>query len=106
MKKLLSWITEHWIMLIFVAFFLFLWIAPIGFGVYALVTDPESLVTDCNDFYTQESAQEYYDDHSTFLFPDPYGLDGDDDGVACESLPSGSDIDSMTDEELLKWINS
>jgi hypothetical protein len=38
---------------------------------------------DCEDFATQEEAQEY-------LLPgDPYGLDGDDDGVACEDLPSG-----------------
>ncbi len=38
---------------------------------------------DCADFATQEEAQEY-------LLPgDPYGLDGDDDGVACEDLPSG-----------------
>jgi hypothetical protein len=38
---------------------------------------------DCEDFSTQEEAQEY-------LLPgDPYGLDGDDDGVACEDLPSG-----------------
>jgi hypothetical protein len=36
---------------------------------------------DCSDFSTQEEAQEY-------LLPgDPYGLDGDNDGVACEDLP-------------------
>lgn len=39
---------------------------------------------DCADFATQEEAQEY-------LLPgDPYGLDGDNDGVACEDLPGGS----------------
>lgn len=38
---------------------------------------------DCADFATQEEAQEY-------LLPgDPYGLDADSDGVACEDLPSG-----------------
>jgi hypothetical protein len=38
---------------------------------------------DCSDFATQEEAQEY-------LLPgDPYGLDADDDGIACEDLPSG-----------------
>jgi hypothetical protein len=38
---------------------------------------------DCSDFATQEEAQEY-------LLPgDPYGLDADNDGIACESLPSG-----------------
>ncbi|MEZ5077910.1 MAG: excalibur calcium-binding domain-containing protein [Solirubrobacterales bacterium] len=37
----------------------------------------------CDDFATQEEAQEY-------LLPgDPYRLDGDDDGVACEDLPHG-----------------
>jgi hypothetical protein len=38
---------------------------------------------DCADFASQEEAQEY-------LLPgDPYNLDGDDDGIACEDLPSG-----------------
>jgi len=38
---------------------------------------------DCSDFATQEEAQEY-------LLPgDPYGLDGDNDGIACEDLPHG-----------------
>lgn len=38
---------------------------------------------DCADFATQEEAQEH-------LLPgDPYRLDGDGDGVACEDLPSG-----------------
>lgn len=37
---------------------------------------------DCEDFASQEEAQEY-------LLPgDPYGLDGDNDGAACEDLPS------------------
>jgi hypothetical protein len=36
---------------------------------------------DCADFANQAEAQEY-------LLPgDPYNLDGDDDGVACEDLP-------------------
>lgn len=36
---------------------------------------------DCSDFANQAEAQDY-------LLPgDPYGLDGDDDGVACEDLP-------------------
>jgi hypothetical protein len=38
---------------------------------------------DCSDFATQEEAQEY-------LLPgDPYGLDADNDGIACEDLPPG-----------------
>ena len=36
---------------------------------------------DCSDFSTQAQAQEH-------LLPgDPYNLDGDNDGIACESLP-------------------
>lgn len=35
---------------------------------------------DCSDFDTQAQAQQVYDDDPS----DPYGLDGDDDGVACE----------------------
>lgn len=38
---------------------------------------------DCADFSTQEEAQEYLEPG------DPYNLDGDNDGVACEDLPSG-----------------
>lgn len=36
---------------------------------------------DCADFATQAEAQEYLEPG------DPYGLDGDNDGVACEDLP-------------------
>lgn len=36
---------------------------------------------DCADFSTQAQAQEY------LLAGDPYNLDGDNDGIACESLP-------------------
>ncbi|HEU4904775.1 MAG TPA: excalibur calcium-binding domain-containing protein [Solirubrobacterales bacterium] len=39
---------------------------------------------DCADFATQEEAQEH-------LLPgDPHRLDGDNDGVACETLPHGT----------------
>lgn len=38
---------------------------------------------DCKDFATQEEAQ------GQLLPGDPYGLDRDNDGIACESLPSG-----------------
>ena len=38
---------------------------------------------DCSDFETQEEAQGF------FSGGDPYGLDSDGDGVACEELPSG-----------------
>ncbi|MGH4011162.1 MAG: excalibur calcium-binding domain-containing protein, partial [Pseudonocardiaceae bacterium] len=45
---------------------------------------------DCSDFTTQEEAQAAYEQDTS----DPHNLDGDDDGVACESLPhevSGGD---------------
>jgi hypothetical protein len=41
---------------------------------------------DCKDFSTQEEAQTVLDADSS----DPNGLDADNDGVACEALPSGS----------------
>jgi hypothetical protein len=40
---------------------------------------------DCGDFATQEEAQEYLEPG------DPYRLDADNDGIACEDLPSGGD---------------
>ncbi|NCO10430.1 excalibur calcium-binding domain-containing protein [Candidatus Saccharibacteria bacterium] len=46
----------------------------------------------CDDFSTQEEAQEVYEDD----YSDPHYLDGDDDGIACEALPSG-DYDSSDD---------
>jgi len=49
----------------------------------AIGTPPEAqaLDYDCADFSSQSQAQEY-------LLPgDPYNLDGDNDGVACEDLP-------------------
>lgn len=46
-------------------------------------TGASALDYDCSDFATQTEAQEY-------LLPgDPYRLDGDNDGVACEDLPHG-----------------
>jgi len=39
---------------------------------------------DCPDFDFQEDAQRIYDQDPS----DPYGLDGDNDGIACEDLPS------------------
>ncbi|WP_336346114.1 CHRD domain-containing protein [Halalkalicoccus ordinarius] len=41
---------------------------------------------DCEDFDTQEEAQEVYEQDTS----DPHGLDGDNDGEACETLPGGS----------------
>ncbi|WP_158206456.1 excalibur calcium-binding domain-containing protein [Halomarina oriensis] len=41
----------------------------------------------CEDFETQEEAQAVLEEDPS----DPNGLDGDDDGEACESLPSGDE---------------
>lgn len=41
---------------------------------------------DCSDFATQEEAQQVFERAGP---GDPYNLDADGDGIACESLPSG-----------------
>ena len=57
-----------------------------------LAPEPPSLESaptgdlDCADFATQEEAQAMLDADPS----DPHGLDGEGDGVPCESLPSGS----------------
>lgn len=63
----------------------FLAIAITLTGLFALGTSPVTAAVDydCSDFSTQEEAQEYLEPG------DPYNLDGDNDGVACEDLPSG-----------------
>lgn len=59
-------------------------IVLVGFGLLALSpADALAGDLDCSDFATQEEAQEH-------LLPgDPHRLDADNDGVACEDLPSG-----------------
>jgi micrococcal nuclease len=49
---------------------------------------------DCSDFSTQAAAQEVFNRHED----DIYRLDGDNDGQACESLPSGTGTDTPSDE--------
>ena len=44
-------------------------------------------VYNCSDFRNQEEAQEVYDYCNFGDGNDPHRLDGDKDGVACESLP-------------------
>jgi micrococcal nuclease len=44
-------------------------------------TDQVQEDMDCSDFETQAEAQEFHETHSG------HGLDGDGDGIACESLP-------------------
>lgn len=52
-------------------------------GLVIAPTASHAIDYDCGDFSTQEEAQ-------SFLLPgDPHNLDGDGDGIACESLPSG-----------------
>jgi len=61
-------------------------VALVFFG-FATIAGAEPVATasdyDCSDFATQEEAQEYLEPG------DPYRLDADNDGVACEDLPSG-----------------
>jgi hypothetical protein len=47
---------------------------------------------DCADFDTQEEAQAFYDQHvqDTPGNPDPFDLDTDGDGKACEGLPTSA----------------
>lgn len=45
-------------------------------------------VYNCDDFRTQQEAQETYEYCSFGENNDPHRLDGDNDGVACEALPS------------------
>jgi Excalibur calcium-binding domain len=40
---------------------------------------------DCSDFTTQHQAQRWFKHHHPNR--DPSGLDGDNDGIACEDLP-------------------
>ncbi len=42
---------------------------------------------DCKDFKTQRQAQRFFKKHDGSRHNDPYGLDADHDGKACESLP-------------------
>ena len=42
-------------------------------------------VHDCADFQTQQQAQAFYEAHKP---GDPYGLDRDGSGTACDRLPS------------------
>jgi hypothetical protein len=41
----------------------------------------------CSDFSTHAAAQQWFTDHGGSSSNDVAGLDGDHDGVACESLP-------------------
>lgn len=63
-----------------------------AFGLMALLAAGEARAVDydCSNFSTQAQAQGY-------LLPgDPYGLDADSDGIACESLPCPCSYPSTT----------
>lgn len=47
-------------------------------------------VYNCDDFTTQPEAQSVYDGCKFSANNDPHRLDGDKDGIACESLPKGN----------------
>jgi hypothetical protein len=64
-------------------------------GAFAQTPTPTSAATgtqDCADFDTQEQAQAFYDQHTTDTpgNPDPFDLDTDGDGKACEGLPTSA----------------
>ena len=59
----------------------------LAFAPAAMAQDP----ADCADFSTQEEAQDYSDQTG-----DAGNLDDDDDGTACETLPSGGSTASPT----------
>ena len=48
--------------------------------------DPDGPDRNCSDFRTQAEAQEFYE-RAGGPETDPHQLDGNGDGVACESLP-------------------
>jgi hypothetical protein len=61
-------------------------------GASAQQTAPPSGTQDCADFDTQEAAQAFYDQHKSDQpgQPDPFDLDTDGDGKACEGLPTAA----------------
>jgi hypothetical protein len=42
---------------------------------------------DCSDFSTQRRAQRWFNRHGGSATHDPWNLDADNDGIACENLP-------------------
>jgi Excalibur calcium-binding domain len=62
-------------------------VAVLAAGVsYPLAGVAQAQDVNCSDFSTQAQAQAVYDQDPS----DPNGLDRDNDGVACESLPGGA----------------
>jgi excalibur calcium-binding domain-containing protein len=61
----------------------------VGLALLGSVTFAQSAAAfrdrDCSDFRTQAQAQRFFERHNPSR--DPHRLDGDNDGLACESLP-------------------
>lgn len=68
-------------------FLIMVWGVLILFAIYDIATQGSAVY--CSDFYSQESAQEYFDERSSssyYTFAN--SLDSDKDGIACEGLLS------------------
>lgn len=57
-------------------------------GMWIFSDDCEKGNLNCSNFKYQEEAQELYDKCRNGSDEDPHRLDGDNDGVVCEALPS------------------
>lgn len=53
---------------------------------------------DCSEFDSREAAQEFFESRDPEA--DPHGLDGDGNGIACESLPDGGTASGQSPEGL------
>lgn len=70
-----------------IIFIIVIWVVLILLAIYNIVT--QGSVVYCSDFYSQESAQEYFDERgSSFSYTFANSLDSDKDGIACEGLQS------------------
>jgi hypothetical protein len=69
-----------------------------AFAQSASPTAAASGTQDCADFDTQETAQAFYDQHTSDTpgNPDPFDLDTDGDGKACEGLPTSASASPST----------
>ena len=64
-----------------------LFTASLSFG-FTGTANAQAADLNCSDFATQQEAQAEYDRDPS----DPNGLDRDDDGIACETRPSGGSV--------------
>lgn len=61
-------------------------VAVVGFGGMSAVHADHSGTKNCGDFNTGEEVWEFWEEHGYYSDNDPSGLDGDSDGVPCETL--------------------